>query len=39
MSNDLTEGLDSLFVVVLVAALTPVVVGLLPRLRLPRSWC
>ena len=36
MSNDLTEGLDSVFVVVLVAALTPVVVGLLPRLRLPQ---
>jgi Kef-type K+ transport system membrane component KefB len=36
MSNNLTAGLDSLFVVVLVAALTPVVVGLLPRLRLPQ---
>jgi Kef-type K+ transport system membrane component KefB len=36
MPNDLTEGLDSLFVVVVVAALAPLVVGLLPRLRLPQ---
>jgi Kef-type K+ transport system membrane component KefB len=36
MSSELTEGLDSLFVVVLVAALTPVAVGLLPRLRIPQ---
>jgi Kef-type K+ transport system membrane component KefB len=34
--DDLTRGLDSLCVVVLVAALTPLVVGLLPRLRIPQ---
>ena len=36
MATDLTQGLDSLFVVVVVAALAPLVVGLLPRLRLPQ---
>ncbi len=34
--DDFTQGLDSLWVVVLVAALTPLVVGLLPRLRIPQ---
>jgi Kef-type K+ transport system membrane component KefB len=34
--DNLTQGLDSLCVVVLVAALTPLVVGLLPRLRIPQ---
>jgi Kef-type K+ transport system membrane component KefB len=36
MTKDLTLGLGSLFVVALVAALTPLVVGLLPRLHLPQ---
>ncbi|TCC05383.1 cation:proton antiporter [Kribbella soli] len=36
MSADLGRGLTSLFVVVLVAALTPVLVGLLSRLRIPQ---
>jgi Kef-type K+ transport system membrane component KefB len=36
MSNELTQALQSLFVVALVAALTPVIVGLISRLRLPQ---
>jgi Kef-type K+ transport system membrane component KefB len=36
VSNELTQALQSLFVVALVAALTPVIVGLIPRLRLPQ---
>ncbi len=36
MSTDLDRGLTSLFVVALVAALTPVLVGLLSRLRIPQ---
>jgi Kef-type K+ transport system membrane component KefB len=36
MSDDLSLGLSSLFVVALVAAATPVVVGLLSRLRVPQ---
>lgn len=36
MSNELTHALQSLFVVALVAALAPLVVGLIPRLRVPQ---
>ena len=36
MSNELTQALQSLFVVALVAALAPVIVGLVPRLRVPQ---
>lgn len=36
MSDELTQALRSLFVAVLVAALAPVIVGLLPRLRVPQ---
>ena len=36
MSADLDRGLTSLFVVVLVAAVAPVIVGLLSRLRIPQ---
>jgi Kef-type K+ transport system membrane component KefB len=36
MAKDLTLGLSSLFIVAVVAALTPLVVGLLPRLHLPQ---
>ncbi len=36
MSDELTQALQSLFVAVLVAALAPVIVGLLPRLRVPQ---
>ncbi|WP_329475887.1 cation:proton antiporter [Kribbella sp. NBC_01484] len=36
MNTDLDRGLTSLFVVALVAALTPVLVGLLSRLRIPQ---
>ena len=36
MSNELTQALQSLFVVALVAALAPVIVGLIPRLRVPQ---
>ncbi len=36
MDSDLTSGLDSLLVVALVAALAPVIVGLLARLRIPQ---
>jgi Kef-type K+ transport system membrane component KefB len=36
MSNVLTHALQSLFVVALVAALAPLVVGLIPRLRVPQ---
>jgi Kef-type K+ transport system membrane component KefB len=36
MSDDLSVGLISLFVVTLVAAVTPIVVGLLARLRVPQ---
>ena len=36
MSNELTRALQSLFVVALVAALAPLVVGLIPRLRVPQ---
>jgi len=36
MSNELTQALQSLFVVALVAALAPIIVGLVPRLRVPQ---
>jgi Kef-type K+ transport system membrane component KefB len=36
MSDELTQALQSLFVAVLVAALAPVIVGVLPRLRVPQ---
>jgi Kef-type K+ transport system membrane component KefB len=36
MGNELTGALESLFVVALVAALAPLVVGLIPRLRIPQ---
>ena len=36
MSNELTQALQSLFVVALVAALAPVIVCLVPRLRVPQ---
>jgi Kef-type K+ transport system membrane component KefB len=36
MSNELTQALQSLFVVALVAALAPLIVGLVPRLRVPQ---
>jgi len=36
MSNELTSALESLFVVALIAALAPLVVGLIPRLRVPQ---
>ena len=36
MSNELTQALQSLFVVALVAALAPLIVGLIPRLRVPK---
>jgi Kef-type K+ transport system membrane component KefB len=36
MGEELTRALESLFVVVLVAALAPLVVGLLPRGRVPQ---
>ena len=36
MSNELTQALQSLLVVALVAALAPVIVGLVPRLRVPQ---
>jgi Kef-type K+ transport system membrane component KefB len=36
MSNELTQALQSLFVVALVAALAPLIVGLIPRLRVPQ---
>jgi hypothetical protein len=36
MSNELTSALESLFVVALVAALAPLVVGLIPRQRVPQ---
>ena len=36
MSDDLSLGLSSLFVVALVAALTPIAVGLLARFRIPQ---
>jgi Kef-type K+ transport system membrane component KefB len=36
MGDELTQALQSLFVVALVAALAPVVVGLIPRLRVPQ---
>jgi Kef-type K+ transport system membrane component KefB len=36
MSDELTRALQSLFVVALVAALAPLIVGLIPRLRVPQ---
>jgi Kef-type K+ transport system membrane component KefB len=36
MGDELTRALQSLFVVALVAALAPVIVGLIPRLRVPQ---
>jgi Kef-type K+ transport system membrane component KefB len=36
MSDELTQALQSLFVVALVAALAPLIVGLIPRLRVPQ---
>jgi Kef-type K+ transport system membrane component KefB len=36
MGDQLTRALQSLFVVALVAALAPVVIGLIPRLRVPQ---
>jgi Kef-type K+ transport system membrane component KefB len=36
MSDELTLALQSLFVVALVAALAPLIVGLIPRLRVPQ---
>jgi Kef-type K+ transport system membrane component KefB len=36
MSDELTQALQSLFVVALVAALAPLIVGLVPRLRVPQ---
>jgi Kef-type K+ transport system membrane component KefB len=36
MSEQLTQALQSLFVVVLVAALAPLIVGLIPRFRVPQ---
>ena len=36
MADELTRALQSLFVVVLVAALAPIIVGLIPRLRVPQ---
>jgi Kef-type K+ transport system membrane component KefB len=36
MADELTRALQSLFVVALVAALAPVIVGLIPRLRVPQ---
>jgi hypothetical protein len=36
MSDELTQALQSLFVAVLVAALAPVIVEVLPRLRVPQ---
>lgn len=36
MGSELTQGLDSLFVVAVVAALAPLIVGLIPRLRVPQ---
>jgi Kef-type K+ transport system membrane component KefB len=36
MSNELTSALVSLFVAAVVAALAPLVVGLIPRLRIPQ---
>ena len=36
MGDELTRALQSLFVVALVAALSPVIVGLIPRLRVPQ---
>jgi Kef-type K+ transport system membrane component KefB len=36
MSEELTQALQSLFVVALVAALAPLIVGLIPRLRVPQ---
>jgi len=36
MSNELTQALQSLFIVALVAALAPIIVGLVPRLRVPQ---
>jgi Kef-type K+ transport system membrane component KefB len=36
MGDEFTRALQSLFVVALVAALAPVVVGLIPRLRVPQ---
>ena len=36
MSDALTQALQSLFVVALVAALAPLIVGLMPRLRVPQ---
>ena len=36
MGEELTRALQSLFVVALVAALAPVIVGLIPRLRVPQ---
>ena len=36
MSDELTQALQSLFVVALVAALAPLIVGIMPRLRVPQ---
>jgi Kef-type K+ transport system membrane component KefB len=36
VASELSRGLDSIFIVALVAAFAPVVVGLLPRLRVPQ---
>jgi Kef-type K+ transport system membrane component KefB len=36
MSDELTQALQSLFVMALVAALAPLIVGLVPRLRVPQ---
>jgi Kef-type K+ transport system membrane component KefB len=36
MSEELTQALQSLFVVALVAALAPLIVGIMPRLRVPQ---
>jgi len=36
MSNARTQALQSVFVVALVAALAPIIVGLVPRLRVPQ---
>jgi Kef-type K+ transport system membrane component KefB len=36
MSNELTQALQSLFVVALMAALAPVIVCLVPRPRVPQ---
>jgi NhaP-type Na+/H+ or K+/H+ antiporter len=36
MSDELTQALQSLFVVALVAALAPLIAGLIPRLRVPQ---